>query len=170
MNLRVVVAVALATALLGASMPVVEDARVAQGDARVAGALDRVERAATELRARNDALADREAAATRELTLHLPSGTWGTAGLARLDLDSTDGPGSRVTWRVRGGSDHVRHLTGVTLAPDEGANRRLTGGRVTVRLELVRRDGHRRVLLAVPDFTTDRATSRGHVRTAIDRG
>lgn len=141
-------AVAVATALLAVSVPAVKTVRVSHADARVAGAVDRVETAARTLVERNDAVADPAVGARRVLTLHLPEGTWGTAGLERLAVRPHPlGNRSVVRWRVDGGETTERRLETVPIEPVGDGFVRRDGGRLRVRLVLLDRGGDRIVRL-----------------------
>lgn len=136
MTIRTVVTVALAAAILAASLPAVERARVQQADARVAGELERLEQVARALVATNDPVTEGTPARQR-VTLHLPVRSWGSAGLELFRVPPPGpGPDPEVTWQVRGGRPHARQLPRIRLAgPSDG----LTigdGGRQRVVLEL----------------------------------
>lgn len=143
MTIRTTVAVVLAMAILGASLPAIETARVQHADARVTAELDRLERAATALSAENDAVDDPPA--TARLTLHLPEESWGTRGLARLTVPRSRG-GPDVTWTVAGGRNRTRAISSLELLAPEGFALR-TGGRHRVVLELRERRGERVVIV-----------------------
>lgn len=142
MTIRVAVTVLLALAILGASLPAIEEARVQHADARVAAELDRLERVATGLAAENDVVPRRPARTA--VTLHLPRGSWTTRALARLSVprapNATD-----VSWTVEGGTDRGAQFSEVALVAPDGLTLR-TGGRQRVALEL-RRQGDRRVVI-----------------------
>lgn len=146
--IRLVLAVALSLALLAVSLPVIDTVRISHADARVDGALDRVETTARTLLARNDAVRPGSEGAGRRLTLHLPVGTWATAGVERFVVRPTSlGTGTRVTWRVDGGAERTRRLTGSPIRPVHGGFVHSDGGRLDVALSLVVRDGDRFVRL-----------------------
>lgn len=133
--IRAVIAVALAVALLGVSLPVVEEAGRTYSDTRVTNQLDRVESAAKALRARS-AATRQGVTARRTLSLSLPERTWAHPGLARL---SVPGPGDRpaVTWRVEGGPKHSRRLLGGDVAGPPGGLTLREGGTQKVALVLM---------------------------------
>ncbi|MEF8775211.1 MAG: hypothetical protein V5A43_01750 [Haloarculaceae archaeon] len=142
--IRVVLAVAVGAALLAVSVPAMETVRVSHADARVAGAVDRVETAARSLVERNDAVAESAVGARRVLTLDLPRGTWGTAALEHLavrphPLDNR----TVVQWRVEGGGTTERRLDAVQIEPVGDGFARWAGGRLRVRLVLLQRGGDR---------------------------
>jgi hypothetical protein len=152
--IRAVLAVALAVALLGVSLPVVEEAGRAHSDARVTNELDRVESAAEALRARS-AAATQGVTARRTLSLSLPERTWAHPGLARLTVPA---PGSRaeVTWRVEGGPEHGRRLLGGDIVGPPGGLTLREGGTREVVL-LLRPDGT--VQLRRLSFITERGST-----------
>lgn len=147
MTIRAVVTVALAAAVLGASLPAVERVRVQHADARVAGEVERVEQAARALAARNDPVPTGTPARHR-LTLRLPVRTWGSSGLERFRVPPRAAPD--VTWRVRGGDTRSRHIPDVRLAGPPGGLAIDHGGRERVVLELQKREGGRYVVVRRP--------------------
>ncbi|MFT4949631.1 MAG: hypothetical protein ACI9CA_001772 [Natronomonas sp.] len=158
--IRAVLAVALAVALLGVSVPVVEEAGRAHSDARVTNQLDRVESAAQALRARS-AAATKGVTARRTLSLSLPERTWAHPGLVRLTVPAP-GDRARVTWRVEGGAEHSRWLLdGDVVGPPGGLTLR-TGGTLQVAL-LLRPNGT--VQLWRLRFITERGSTTPHGTT-----
>lgn len=155
--IRAVLAVALALALLGVSLPVVEEAGRAHSDARVSNQLDRIESAAQALRARSAATVQ-GVTARRTLSLSLPERTWAHPGLARLTVPA---PGSRaeVTWRVEGGTEHSRRLLGGDVVGPPGGLTLREGGTRGVVLRL-RPNGT--VRLRRLNFKPERGSSAGH--------
>lgn len=134
MIVRAVVAVALAAALLAATLPSVDRARVDHADARVAGEVERLERAATALAARNDLVDDGQPARTH-LTLRLPERTWGTAPVDAFRIPAAGGEAD-VRWTVDGGRTRQRRLDGVDLSGSTDGLALRTGGRHRLALEL----------------------------------
>jgi len=164
--IRAVLAVALAVALLGVSLPVVEEAGRAHSDARVTNQLDRVESAAETLRTRS-AAARQGPTARRTLSLSLPKRTWAHPGLARLTVPAP-GAGERVTWRVEGGPAHGRRLLGGDLVGPPGGLTLREGGTREVAL-LLRPNGT--VQLRRLGFITERGSTPAHgtARPALGR-
>lgn len=139
--LRVVVAVVLALALLGAVLPVLDTLRVDTGHATVRAVVDRVGDAAVTLRARNDARPG-PGGARRLLSLSLPRRSWGSRGLAWLAVRPTNASATRVSWRIRGGGTRHRTLPAGVVPAGDGF--RLGGARdLAVRLVLTREAGRR---------------------------
>lgn len=128
--LRVVLAVAMASALLAVSTPAVESARVQHSDERVSGEIERIERTAAQVAARNDPPPPNTDGARRKLTVRLPENTFGTAGLDTLRIPATTTQTESVTvrWRVDGGTKQVRHVTAAKL-DTEGTLTLREGGR-----------------------------------------
>ena len=150
--IRVVLAVAVGAALLAAAVPAVETVRVSHADARLSGAVDRVEAAARSLAERNDAVTA-PGGARRVLTLHLPRGTWGTAGVEHFAVRPHPlGNRTVVRWRVGGGETVERRLDAVAIEPTGDGFTRRDGGRLRVRLVLLDR-GEERVVRLSPDGT-----------------
>ncbi|MFT4923559.1 MAG: hypothetical protein ACI8XM_002786 [Haloarculaceae archaeon] len=163
--LRVVVAVVLAGALLAVSLPVVETARIDHAETRVATALDRLDVRATRLDDRNDPTRPGLSGARRTLTLHLPSRSWGSAGLDYLAIPGPDGEiprqgasaDARITWRVTGGNRSA-HRPSLRLVGPEGGLLVRQGGTRRVVLTLARVDGQRTVVVSRPGFKSEDGT------------
>jgi hypothetical protein len=160
--LRVVVAVALATALLGAATPAVDDARIDHADARVETEVDELAATADRLVERNDPAPPGVRGARRLLTLHLPGPSWGSAGLDHLSVPgpSADRRGV-LTWRVEGGRETTRWVSVPLVGPDGGLSLRGGGARRVV-LELVRRDDEPVVVVRRPEFKSDDGPTAAH--------
>jgi hypothetical protein len=111
--LRVAFAVALAVALVGAALPVIDDARRTNAAATVQGDLQTVERAAQSLLETDEHTPS--AGARRSVTVRLPSRSWTNAGIEYVSIGGppdgpSAGPGRGVVfYRVRGGEP--RRLT-----------------------------------------------------------
>ena len=152
--IRAVLAVSLAVALLGVSLPVVEEAGRVHSDTRVTNQLDRVESAARALRARS-AATRQGATARRTLSVSLPVRTWAHPGLAELTIPP---PGGRaaVTWRVEGGPEHSRRLLGGDVVGPPGGLTLRSGGIREVVL-LLRPDGT--VQVRRLNFITERGST-----------
>ena len=147
MTLRVAVTVALALALLAASLPAIELARVQHSEARIAAEVQRLDRAATALAAESDAVETGQSARAR-FTLHLPSRSWGDSGVGQFRI--LPGCTTRdVVWSARGGRQQSHRLSSVSLAGATGGLRIADGGRSRLVLEL-RRQGDRRLVIVRP--------------------
>lgn len=146
MTIRTAVTVALAAALLAASLPAVERARVVHSDARVAGEAERLERAATALAAENDAVTDGGPVARTHVTIRLPERSWGDSGVVEFRVPHRDREPD-IRWQVEGGEPRRRHVPDVRLVgADEGLALR-AGGRHRLVVELRRDDGGRTVVV-----------------------
>lgn len=149
MTIRAVVSVALAAALLAVSLPAVDRARIQHADARIAGEVDRLETVARSLAREND-LVDHGPPASAGVTLHLPTQSWGASDVVGFRI-RPPGATRDVSWRIRGGEQHARRLSGVTVAgPPTGLVLR-DGGRHRLVLELRRRGGDRTVVVRRPN-------------------
>lgn len=146
MTIRTATTVALALAVLAASLPAVEDVRRSHANSRVHGELDRLERVAGDLAAENEVVPD-QPARTR-LTLTLPRGSWGSSGLATLSI-SAGTTGHDVEWVIDGGPTRKRQLS-VRLAGAGDGLRLDAGGRYRLVLELRQRGGERAVVVTRP--------------------
>ncbi len=149
MTIRTVVTVALAVAMLGASLPAVDRARVQHADARVTSEVERLERAAEALAATNDPVPSGTTPARRLLTLRLPVQSWGAAGIDRFQV-SPPTADADVVWRVQGGTVTARRLSAVRLAGPANGLHLDRGGRHRLRLELRSRENRPIVLVTQP--------------------
>lgn len=119
MIVRLVLAVALATALVASALVPLDDARRERGAAVVADQASAIERRAATLLERDDPTEG--AGARRIVTLDLPARSWTSARVDRLTLrPGTDATRPRITWRVVGGRTHTRRLPNVPLATEDG--------------------------------------------------
>ena len=149
MTIRAVVTVALAGALLAASLPAVDRSRVQHADARVAGEVERLAAIARSLDAGNDLVRGDGRPAQRRVTLHLPVGSWGASEVATVRIPPPE-VSADVVWQVEGGERHRRLLDGVSLAgPPDGLVVR-DGGRQRLRLALRERADRRTVVVSRP--------------------
>lgn len=160
--LRVVVAVALATALLGASMPAVESARTDHAHGRVDIELEALAATAARLQDRNDPVPPDVQGASRTVVVHLPDGAWTSGDIAYLVVPGPTSkyPPGTVRYRVAGGRERTRS-TGVPLVGPPGGLR-MAGGRHRLVLEYTRRADEPVVLVRHPDFKSDAGTTPGH--------
>lgn len=122
-----VLSVLLAVALVGASLPAVDDARHTSADAAGQRVTDRLHDAATTLAAHSDP------GGRRPLTLSLPARSW-TAAPVELRV----GDGS-VRWRVGDGTWSARRVPVPVVVP--GGPLVLDGGIHRLVLAVERRDG-----------------------------
>jgi hypothetical protein len=146
-TIRTTVTVALAMALLGASLPAVDEARRTHANGRVADELDRLDRVARGLMAENEVVQTGQPARAW-VTLYLPTPSWGSSGLSRLSIRG-DKRGKDASWTVVGGARQSRQLS----VPLVGAGDGLTlaaGGRHRLVLELRSRGGERLVVVLRP--------------------
>ncbi len=136
--LRVVLAVVLATVLLGIALPVADSARVAHADSQVHTELDHLDTAAQDLRAASDPTEPRIDGAHIEQTVVLPGPAWGKASIEWLTIPPrADDTGIR--WRVAGGTTQRLRPDVPLVAPPDGLTLR-ERGRHRLRLELQRRE------------------------------
>lgn len=141
---RLVLAVVLAAALLGVSLPVVDTARVSHAEANTETAIQRLDTAATTLANENDAVAPRREGARRQHVLRLPQRSWGSAGIdaLRFPPPGTDRP---PTWRVTGGNWTPIDASVPLVGPPDGLTLE-SGGRHRLTLRY-RRSGDRAVVV-----------------------
>lgn len=181
--LRAVLAVALAVALVAASLPVIDRARRDHADARIQSQLERLSSVARELATNNDPVPVGAAGARRTVRLHVPGRGWHTTGVAYLAVGGAPGEdtpetagGDVLAWRLPGGPRRVRRIEGVDLrtvvdgrvASDRRPLLVRGSGRRTVQLALVRHRG--RPVVLVRRFKPGDGTTSGRARTIRPRG
>lgn len=146
MTIRAAVTVTLAMALVAASLPAVEEARIRHSDDRVAAEVDRLELAAAALAGDNEVVPTDPARS--RLTLFLPRRSWGDSGLAHLSIPAETG-GIDVNWSVQGGPIRTRQAAVDLVGAGDGL-RIEAGGRQRLVLELRRRATERVVVVRRP--------------------
>jgi len=149
-TVRAAVSVALAAALLGASMPAVDRVRVQHADARIEGEVERLQTVARSVARSNDVVGDGGSPARARVTVHLPVRSWGASQVTEFTV-LPPGDGAAVRWQVRGGERRHRTLNGVALAATGEELTVHEGGRQRLVLELRRLDGERTVVVRRPD-------------------
>ncbi len=144
--IRAVLAVAVATALVGVAMPAIEDARLEASDRLVRGELAAIERAGESLLAADETTPS--AGSRRVVTVDLPASTWRSAGVDRLAIhgieQGADTGVAAVTYRLDGRQRRV--TLGVPLHTDDGPLV-LDDGSHRLVLEMAERDGRRVVAI-----------------------
>jgi|GEM_PF-366435 len=164
--IRAVLAVVLTTALLGASLPAIDEARLEHTETTVGTELRALERAATDLLATDDPTED---GARRVVEIRLPARSWSDAGVDAVTIgQSRTAGGGRLTWTATGGRQRVRHLPEVPLRTGDGTPLTLEGAeRHRLVLSL---DGNRTApIVTVRTFTSDDGTSGAHATVVTDR-
>ncbi|GAB3702665.1 DUF7311 family protein [Halorubrum pallidum] len=130
--IRVVLTVAVAVALLAASIPALETARVTTTAERLDSEVDRIERATARVVSGSVAVADPSLAARTSTTVRVPTGIT-AAPVGRIALAEVDGPGAGATvalrYRTVGGHDRFLPLR-VAAVP---ASVELVTGRIDLR-------------------------------------
>lgn len=112
--LRVVLAAVLATAVLGASLPAVDGARVDRTATALDASIERLSAAGSSLAVGSDAPRDPAVAPRRTVALSLPRPTWTAAAVEYVAVGgSPGGPGNRsaVTYATEGGGETTRLLS-----------------------------------------------------------
>jgi hypothetical protein len=141
--IRVVVAAALAVALLAASLPAIEDARIERTATDLDATLSRVERAAADL-ATNEAPTPGDLAGARRIVdVRLPPPSWTSAPVTWVSLGGRPGgpPADVLAYRIAGRPPDVIDLRGVDLIVPEGPVVLRDAGRHAVALDLLWLDG-----------------------------
>ncbi|AUV81017.1 hypothetical protein C2R22_04530 [Salinigranum rubrum] len=148
---RTLLTVVVATALLGASLPAVEDARTDRTAARLDAAATRLSGVSAALVAADDPVAAGERGAGRTVVVSLPSGGFADARAAYLSIgglpNDSRQPPTTVGYRVAD-SPPRRLDAGVRFFVGERPLV-LPPGRHTLRLTLVRRGGATGVRVSV---------------------
>jgi hypothetical protein len=144
--LRTVLAAALATALVGLAIPVVDDARVGRSDRAVRAEIAALDRAADSLVAADEVTPG--PGARRTVGLSLPESSWSAAGVEFLTIRDGTEPDSHgrstVVYRLDGGRERRVRLD-APLSPPGDELRIDGGGRHRIVLSLVRVDGTRAI-------------------------
>lgn len=135
--IRVVLAVLLTVALLAAVTPAVDEGRAARTAIHLDAVSDRIERAASSLRAHEDPTRPGIAGARRIVHFRLPERSW-TAVDARLWID---GERDLIGYRLDGRRSHRTTLRGIDLRTPDGTVVFEGSGRYRLVLSLVRSDG-----------------------------
>lgn len=146
--IRPVLAVVVATALLGTAMPVLDTVRSDVTETRLAAQGDRLDHTAAELAADSTAVAPDDPAARRTLTLTVPGRSLATAradvvaiGCPRAVLTDDSSPidcSAALIYRVAGGTPVVQRV-GADLETPSGPIR-LPSGEHRIVLRYVERD------------------------------
>jgi len=117
--IRIVLTVAVAVALLAASMPALETARATTTAERLDSEVDRIERATASVVSGSVAVTDPSLAARASVTVRVPSGVT-AASIGRIALVEVGGPrpGTRIALRYRlvGGRDRYLPLRADAVA------------------------------------------------------
>lgn len=153
MIVRLLLAAVVAAALLGAAMPVVDDARHDHARTDAERAAGSIAEAIADLHRSSDPVPRGVPGAERAVTVDLPEGTTVTVGgqtnLSPSDgrddtTEPDDGASDVVTYRVRGGTTgrttvdvDVRVVTDGAVGPDEDGLVLRDGERAVLRYELV---------------------------------
>lgn len=146
MTVRVVIAVALATALAATAFPVVDAGGERATDTHLRGEVDELEGAAAALLETEETAWNESDAPRRTVTVEIPERGWWRAGVDRFVVrepvaDSTRG---RVAYDIDGRRERVCTLD-VAMRPDGEPVDIRRAGEHELRLRLVRNDGKRTV-------------------------
>lgn len=137
--IRAVLAVAMATALLGVALPGIDHARVRHSDRVVRGEIDALDRAARSLVAADEAAPT--VGARRTVTVTLPDDSWGGVAASSLAIRGSAGdPRATVTYRLAGHPQRTVRIDTSLSTPDGPVVLRESGSHRIV-LELVRIEG-----------------------------
>lgn len=155
--IRTVIVVALAAALLAASLPAIDLARVQRSDAEIRDELDGLLGEARTLAATSDAVSTDGDPARRTVTLRFPTAGFASAGTERVRITAPRPGGSpagtsstapTLSWRVDGGANRSLLPDGVPIRRPAGDPLVIeTGGRYEIVLSLVERGGDRAVVV-----------------------
>lgn len=136
--IRTLLSVALAAALLAASLPAIESAAADRTAAALDRDIDRIERAGASL------LADDDPGARRVVTVRLPAASLGSAGVDAFTIDCQ--PRCTARYRLDDAGSRTRRLSFPLTTPD-GPVRLGRAGDHRLTLRLVRSDAGRVVEL-----------------------
>lgn len=173
MTVRVALAVLLTVALVGATLPAVDAARVERSETQVRAEVDALVSEARALAEGSDATPADVAPARRTVALDLPAEGFGSAPLRSLRIDAPTVADARagetepaqISWRVGGGGEHARRVAGVRLLlASDGPLTLRGGGERRLSLSLVAVDGGRAVVVRA--FKYGNGTTPAHGDTA----
>lgn len=142
--IRVVLVVALATALIAAATPAIDAGRTDRTATRLSSAADRLERAASSLVERDDPTARDLRGARRTLEVHLPERSWSAVGVVHFTIggrrSSVVDTRDVISYRIGGGSTRTVRLP-VDLRVRDGPLVLREPGRHRLRFTLLRDGG-----------------------------
>lgn len=163
--IRVVLAIVLTTALLGVSLPAIDDARQDHTETTVRTELQRLERAATNLLDTDDPADD---GARRVVTVTMPARSWADVGIDSVALGpSRTGSGGRLTWAVEGGTRRVRRLPEIPIRTVDGDALAINASgrhRLVLSLDEAQNDP----VVTVRRFTNHEEPTGAHATVATD--
>lgn len=124
--LRVVVAVALATAMLAVSLPAIDGASADRTSVIVRAEVDTLETAVRDLKTGDGAVPEGISGARRVVTVRLPARGWTSTRLEYLAIGSRIDPSraeqneTAFAWRVESGPVQTRRLPGIQIEHADG--------------------------------------------------
>lgn len=126
MILRVVLSVLLSTALVGVSLPAIDQAGVESSDARVQAELGHLRTAIQTLPQKTDPVHSEAMATHQTITLTLPEKTWTSAPVEYVVIEPT-ATGGRLRWKVEDGHEHTIFLQKASIqTPGNSTEMQLT--------------------------------------------
>lgn len=146
--IRVVLAVVVTAALVGLATPAIEAGATAASEQRVERQIGVIEAAAVDLYTREAIAPEGNERARRVRSLRFPSRGLASRPLTAFRIDGgADGPGSRVRYRIAGGTATTVRLDAPVVDPDGGpVDLGAVSGEQTVVLALDRTPSGRRVV------------------------
>lgn len=148
MILRVVLSVLLSTALVGVSLPAIDQAALEATDTRVQADLRQFQSAVQTLPQQTDPVGPDDALIHQTITLTLPEKSWTSAPLEYVQIEPTR-TGGILRWQVNGGHEHTIFVEKVPIqTPESATGIHLTKpGTHRLSLTLVERNEERVVVL-----------------------
>ncbi|WP_071391252.1 DUF7311 family protein [Haloprofundus marisrubri] len=139
---RFVVAAVLAVALVAASMPAVESARIDRTAVHLDGELTNIVDAARDLPQTEDTVDDSSLAARRVVAVSVPERSLTSAPIDYVELDGR-GPttSASLSYRLTGHEETTYRFTRISLSTPDGPVRLSTAGIHRLSLALVDRGG-----------------------------
>lgn len=153
---RLVLAVAVMTALIGATAPALSTARADAASGTMEGQLDELGAELTRLVETDDATPNGDA--RRVVEIQLPARTYTNAGVSRLQFTERAGVGV-ATWTVAS-QKQTERLVGIPIRTTVGADRLKEPGTHRLVFVLTRSDGQQ--VLTVHQFKSEAAARSGH--------
>ncbi|MGM0371932.1 MAG: DUF7311 family protein [Halobacteriota archaeon] len=109
MSVRVLLAVVLAAALIGAAIPAIHEAQAARADQQLSGSVDRLTAGASELSRHSDPVTPGVPGARRQVSVTIPPKPAGVS--LTIEPDSGNGTATVLRTSVPGEPDSITHLS-----------------------------------------------------------
>lgn len=160
--IRTVIAALLAVALLAASQPAIDRARVGHASDRTEEELTVLQTNIQDLIASDDPVPPGVPGARRVVTVRLPRRSWASSGVERVAIGAGQRGGDRMTWDIGEGSTGSLRLPVEVRRPDGGPLVLRRSGSHQLALRLVRSEGKTAVVVRRLTFMPEGETTPVH--------